>query len=616
MKKVAFFSIILIVLLFITGCAVFNLPFFGGSSGKTDLGEYCSISFLDPKTNEPFTTPITFPASVVIKYEYTGYYPVEDLKMDVIQVVNDRNWLSAENLNPNLATVNFENEEVAGDFVVQTEMRTISKDTVNASKVLHIVDPSPATITEFEFYLTNSATLIPEHANNAFLWMKIEDDESILFSKSILASLNNRSKLYINGRNMNASGFPPESAIISDDGKQVICIALLNIQANNALLNNTPNILEGENDFRFVFEGFNVDGSGLIEKKLNLSAIYPDTTSPDLTVDLKDTQLIPGSIDFKATDEFAIEIYVKDKANESSYKPSGLKDLKWEISGEGGRSLTGTIDFSELDPEDSYNDYIYFRLRESDFESGIYRLKITTEDRNGNKTIYGPKVFMYNVTDFVELDILMEKFEGNMIIDNIFYAGETARFKIDTEESIEIKDWKMIPDVGDKLEEENEMRSAMYRNMNYGNHTISFEGENNGIIYTGSLSFTVNATQGYIPGPTFEIDEAQIDFQNPSLPFPVTINSLIDLSSDSNDVLEGRPRLFQDGTIAPALCMIRDIDTTDSKRQSFKVYVMTPGSTSVLSPILLEDSDRLELTLVAKDVDGNEREYFLMFPNE
>src|SRR6056297_1809165 len=141
MKRVAFFSLFLIVLLFITGCAVFNLPFFGGGSGKTDLGEYCNISFLDPKTNEPFTNPITFPASVVIKYEYTGYYPVEDLKMDVIQVVNDRNWLSAENLNPNLATVNFENEEVAGDFVVQTEMRTISKDTVNASKVLHIVDP-------------------------------------------------------------------------------------------------------------------------------------------------------------------------------------------------------------------------------------------------------------------------------------------------------------------------------------------------------------------------------------------------------------------------------------------------------------------------------------------
>jgi len=611
MKTTAFLFVFLIVVLFISGCAIFNLSFFS-DGGEKDLAEYCKISFLNPNTKQPFTSPITFPASVVIKYEYTGYYPAEELKMDVVQVVNDRNWLSVENLNPKSAMVNFENEESAGDFLVRTQMRTISNDTISATKLLHIIDPFPATITEFEFHLTDSATLIPEHSNNAFLWMKIEDDESILFSKSIVASLNNRSKLYINGRNMNASGFPPESAIVSDDGKQVICIALLNIQANNAVLNNTPNIKEGENDFRFVFEGFNVDGSGLIEKKLKLNAVYPDTTPPEMSVDLKNTLQTPGSVDFSVTDEFAVEIDVKDKADKSSYTPSGLKDLKWEISGEGGRKQTGTIDLSGLDPKDSYHDYIQFRLRESDFESGIYRLKIIVEDRNGNKTNFGPKIFSYNVTNFVELDISMKKIDGNMVIEDIYYAGESARFIVETDKSIAINQWEMIPNVGNKLVEKNEIKAADYLEMNYGNHTISFEGEDKGIIYLGSLSFSVNATQGYIPGPTFEIDEAQIDFQNPGKPFVVTVKSLIDLPSDPMETLEGRVRYYNNGTIAPARAIIKELNATNRKRQSFNCYVTTPEGT----PVYLEGTDRLELTFVAKDAEENEREYFLMFPND
>jgi len=292
--------------------------------------------------------------------------------------------------------VNFVNEESAGDFLVQTEMRTISKDTVNASKLLHIVDPSPATITDFEFYLTENSTLIPNYQNDAFLWMKIKDDESMLFSKSILASFVSKSKLYINGRDMSTSGFPPESAIVSDDGKQIICIAKLNIPEMNQVLQ-TPIILEGENKFRFVFEGFNADGSGFIEKDLILSAGYTDNTPPEIIdYDYVDAGPGIGYMDFSVTDEFSLYLEVKDKGDMfDTFDPSGLDSIAWEVYGENQTPLSDRIDLRYLDKDARYQDYIPIRIRSSNFPSGIYRLLVTIEDRKGNKTVFGPNIVLF-----------------------------------------------------------------------------------------------------------------------------------------------------------------------------------------------------------------------------
>jgi hypothetical protein len=615
MKKVAFLIISLIIIFLITGCAIFNLPFFGGG-GETDLADYCKISFLDPNTKEPFSSPITFPASVVIKYQYNGYYPVEDLKMDVVQVINDRNWLSVENLNPTSAMVNFVNEESAGDFLVQTEMRTINKDTVSASKLLHIVDPSPATITEFEFYLTENSTLIPNYQNDAFLWMKIKDDESMLFSKSILASFVSKSKLYINGRDMSTSGFPPESAIVSDDGKQIICIAKLNIPEMNQVFQ-TPIILEGENKFRFVFEGFNSDGSGFIEKDLMLTAAYTDNTPPEIIdYDYVDAGPGIGYMDFSVTDEFSLYLEVKDKGDMfDTFDPSGLASLTWRISGENQTPISDTIDLTYLAKDALYQEYIPIRIRSYDYPSGIYRLLITIEDRKGNTTTFGPKTFNYNVTSWKEADIKVEKIAGDMGALYTYFAGETLRFSIDSDLTYDSENWSIIPDVGTDFttnaNNNTMIGGAVYRNIKYGDYVVYVEAKKDGIPYYGETSFSVEPSQTYVNQPviTYNVESPS----EPSKLFEVVVDSLIDLPSDPYETLKKKKLVYtKDGHPEPAKVDLFPFEYSDSKQQTFKAMVLTSSG----SPIILDNYDRVELILTAEDIRGNVSEKPFFFSNE
>ncbi len=599
---------IIVSIILLTGCAMLSLPFYGGTSSAIKLSDYCSIAFINPDTGQPFNSPITLPASVVIKYEYTGHYPANSLAVNVVQTANSKQWLGASNLNPKYATVSFIDSTDAGDFIVSSTMTTIDGHTVNASELLHIVDPSPATITDFEFYLTQNATLVPETANNAFLWMKIKDDESILFSKNILASLISKSKLYINGRDMTTSGFPPESAVISDSGKEMICIALLNIQANNAILN-TPVILEGKNEMLFVFEGFNVDGSGLIEKRLTLTAAYPDTKEPKVQTEFISVDPASDPLDFAVTDEFFISIETEDQPEKYGYKPSGLKELTWTVYGESDVIISGTVDLSYLDREAEFTDYIPVRMREYDCESGIYRLKITVEDNNGNVALVGPKTFSYNVTNYKPVDIITEKLSGDMGAIE-YYAGESIRFTIDSDETLSDIQWTSFPAVD--LVANDLLKAADYYNANYGSYEIAVQAVKNGIPYVGSTQLTVKATQSYVAGPVISVNETDIDYTNPSKPFVVTVTTLEEnpLSTDPNDTLkQKRLMYFKDGTYEGAKLEIYPLNYESLYEQTFTCMVLTPEG----SAIVLGSGDRIDLTLGAEDAAGNEREKTFLF---
>jgi hypothetical protein len=611
MKKSIIYPIIVFSIILLTGCAMFNLPFYGGTSTAIKLSDYCSIAFIDPETNQPFNSPITLPASVVIKYEYTGHYPASSLSLNVVQTANQKKWLGASNLNPKYATVSFIDHTDAGDFMVSSTLTTIDGHSVHASELLHIVDPSPATITDFEFYLTQNATLVPETANNAFLWMKIKDEESILFSKNILASLINRSKLYINGRDMTTSGFPPESAIISDSGKEMICIAILNIQANNAILN-TPVIQEGENNMLFVFEGFNVDGSGLIEKRLTLSAAYPDTKAPRVQTEFMSVDPASDPLDFSVTDEFFISLETEDLPEKYGYKPAGLNQLTWTVYGESGVSTSNTIDLSYLDREAEFTDYIPLRMREYGWSSGIYRLRISVEDKNGNVALVGPKTFSYNVTNFKPLDILVEKLSGDMGAIE-FYAGESIRFTIDSDETLNDIQWTSYPEID--LVPNDLLKSADYNEASYGSYEVAVQAVKNGIPYVGSAQLTVKATQSYVAGPVITVDESTIDYTNPSKPFVINVTTLEEnpLSPDPKDTLkQKRLMYFKGGTLEGAKVEIYPQSYESLYEQSFTCMVLTPSG----SPIILGSSDRIDLTLGAEDAAGNEREKTILFSNE
>jgi len=612
---------------------MFNLPFYGGGTNAIKLSDYCSIDFIDPVTGQPFTSPITLNTStaplstitatdttvtdgveVVIKYEYTGHYPAKDLSLNVVQTSNNKQWVSATNLDPKYATVSFIDSTDAGDFIVTSKMTTIDGHAVHASELLHIVDPSPASITEFEFYLTQNATLVPETANNAFLWMKIKDDESILFSKNILASLISKSKLYINGRDMTTSGFPPESAIISDSGKEMICIALLNIQANNPILN-TPVIQEGENNMRFVFEGFNTDGSGFIEKDLKLTAAYPDTKEPKVQVEFKkkeddkyyDVDPAQEPLEFEVEDEFFISIETEDQAEKKGYTASGLKELTWTVYGESPVELSGSVNLEEFE---SYKELIPVRMLERGCESGIYNVKITVEDMNGNVAVVGPKSFSYNITNYIPVDVTMEKIFGDMGAIE-FYAGESVKFTIDSNETLDNIEWSSIPEVD--LVPNDLINSVEYHDMDYGFYEINVQAERNGIPYVGSAQLTVKATQSYIAGPVISVNESEMDYTNPSKPFVVTVTTLEEnpLSSDPKDTLkQKRLMYFNDGTYEGAKLEIYPLDYESVYRQTFTCLVLTPEG----SAIVLDPGDRLELTFGAEDAAGNEKEKTLFFP--
>jgi len=477
------------------------------------------------------------------------------------------------------------------------------------------VDPSPASITEFEFYLTQNATLIPSYPNDAFLWMKIEDDESILFSKSILSSFSGKSKLYINGRDMNTSGFPPQSAIVSDDGKQIICIAKLNIPEINQTLQ-TPIILEGENIFKFIFEGFNVDGSGFIEKELILWASYTDITPPEIVdYDYVDAGPGIGYMDFSVTDEFSLYLEIKDRGdNLDEFAPSGLASLTWEISGENQTPITGTVDLTYLDKNATYRDYIPMRIRASNYPSGIYRLLVNVEDRKGNKTVFGPKTFDYNVTTWKEAEIKVEKMAGDMGALFTYFAGETLRFSIDSNLTYDSETWSIIPEVGADFTSGSAgsiIGGALYRNIKYGDYVVYVEAEKDGIPYYGETALSVEPSQTYVSQPiiTYLVPEPS----EPSKLFEVVVESLVGLPSDPYETLKKKKLVYtKDGHPEPGRVDLFPFEYTESKKQTFKAMVLTSSG----SPIILNNYDRVELILIAEDIRGNVSEKPFFFSTE
>ena len=600
MRKSSFVLLILIIFL-LGGCAIFRLPF-REEKDASELIQYFSLNYINPSTGRVYNQPIKFPATVTLQLGYNGYTSVSGINLSIIKEELEKTFFEAEQLNPNGATVNFFIDEYAGDYIVNTEL-IANNTTALATKLLQIVDTTSASITDFNFYLTQNATLIPNEFNDAFLWMKIEDEESFLFSKKIVTSFVQKSKMYINGRDLTSTGFPPNSAIVSDSGKQVICIAKFSIPLENNTLQ-TPFIFEGQNDFLFVFEGFNSDGSGLIEKKFTLTAAYPDNTAPDLNVNPQPVQPAVGSVDFAVTDEFTLDLSAVDTADKTGYPPSGLKKISWSVHGE-SNSATGVVDLTYLPVDGSYDDIIPIRLREKDFNSGIYRLVVTVEDRNGNQTIYGPKTFSYNLTDYKMVDIKIEKVSGDMGALLTYYAGEDLRFTLDTEESLEDVSFE-IPGV--TLEPEPDINAAYYRNIRYGDYLVSVSAKKNSIPYIGEESFTVQPTPTYNPGPVIEIPE---DPTEPSKPFKVIVKSLTtELYADPIDTLKKKRCIYiKDGNIEPTKVEIFPENYIDLKKQTFKVAVLTVES----SPILLDTADRIELTLEAEDIRGRTRERTILF---
>ena len=592
LRKSIFVFLILIIFL-LGGCAIFRLPFGEEEKNASELIQYCSLNYINPSTGRIYGGEIRFPATVTLKLGYKGYTPVKGINLTVLQEHSGKTVFDAGQLDPYDATVNFVVDDDAGDYIINTELVADNGTTAMATKLLHVVDSTPASITDFEFYLTQNATLIPNELNKAFLWMKIEDDESVLFSKDIVNSFINQSKLYINGRDMSTSGFPPDSAVVSDSGKQVVCIAKLDIQEINPILQ-APIIVEGENSFRFYFEGFNPDGSGLIEKKLQLTASYPDTTPPHI-IDYDYDPNIPGFgfIDFSVTDEFGFHIQAQDKGdNFGEYDPSGLASLKWAVVGE---DISGTIDLSYLSKDAIYEDLIPIQLRKAGLTSGIYQFRVIISDRKGNETVFGPKTFSYDITEFKDVGVEKEKIAGDLDREQ-YIVGDTVRFTLDTDMSFDSVIWSSIPAI---TLEDSVGNSVLYKDIQYGVYVIYVEAEKDGITYYGQEELRVELPDYYVPTIEYTVPSDS----DPSQLFDIRITSVAGLKEDPEEtIIDEELHYTKDGMPAGDLKLdIFPFEYSDKNEQLFKAMITTTSG----SPIVLENNDRIEMILEAEDMEGH-----------
>ncbi|HRW92629.1 MAG TPA: hypothetical protein P5560_06750 [Thermotogota bacterium] len=591
---------LLVVLL--TSCFLFSFPFGGSTStGKPNTEDTKgSFKFLDPQTEQPFSQRLTPPATVLVEFSFNGIFPVTSIEFGAYREDDEKTWIPTSRFaNTRKVQSTFSSGNNAGTFVFEATVTDLYDRMYAYSEKIQVVDTSPPSVTQFDFYPSNAATLIPIEQNQGYVWMELVDEQSAVFSEEIVNSLANHTRSYLDGQDIsNQLSFDPSKIFTTGGNNRVICIAEIEF----------GQMEKGTHLLQMFMGQLNGDEEDFLSFQTVISASFPDTKPPQIS----DVLLSPSEpgldfIDYKIMDETVLFASVKDRAEKVFYEESGIDTLDWVIEGE-GRSASGTL-YAYGVVEKDFTATI--RMRDLGFPDGIYTLSLRATDKNGNIERLDPIFLELGVTQSQELTILVEKISGNTNVLE-YRVGDSLRFWIDTEWTFDADPtWRAIPE--ETLEPEQGL-ATVYQKVPNHDFDITVSAMHNGIPCFGYKHITVVSTpvnEDYIP-PTISFLDASLS--DPSVPFQLRIQDETSLPEEpivSTSVMKYPVSGATDTAIPYGMvAIITPSGSPSTFAQEYNVFLLDPLHGGVPT---LEDGEKIVFSVVAEDENENQTENSLMF---
>ncbi len=599
-RLVVFVILIGLSAVFSTSCLMMVNPMSGSTGSDTDI--YGLFRFFSEQGTQ-VSGPLTPPATFIVDFQYRGRLPVRSLEISAIRSSNEHEWFHQVRGATRHATTLFDSGMNADTFIFYATVTTIGQQIKVYEDIMRIIDTTPPTIVQIDFYLTDHDTLVPNTTNDVYIWIHLHDPETLLFAPDIRNTMERHTRLFVNGR-LVQSFFNPDDIFVTGSANRMIAII------RTALDDLKP----GNNSIHLIMGGFGLHEEQFTEFQTEKTAEYPDHTPPVILFwEAVDTDPGDHIVDFVAFDSFIFRVRARDLPDHPTFPPAGLKEIRWRIDG-GPSAYQGIVDAGGF-VEAEFS--IFMDPRNAGFSDGIYSLRLEVWDKNDNVHYEPPIFFRLGITQSKTVDLLVEKIRGNLLIPE-FRVGDTLRFMPDTDWYLTSPHWGVIPS---SIALTDQGVYALLEDAPMGNHTITLQAHHQGIPVFGRTQITVLATpvsEDAVP-PTIEF--RNLNVSEPGQPFKIVVRDETMLEEDWRDTFVRPPSAImwpagtvdEPGTPYPLLVLFHPDAEYNASRflQVFEIVLndMTMGGI----PPVLRPGDRIVFTVEVKDKRGNTAEKGITF---
>lgn len=462
-----------------------------GSTGTTTTDNTdggFSFFLFDPLSNSTPTTisyhlditDLSATHTVLSKFEYRGRIPVKTTQMWVEW--KDQKYMGNQFFGRD-ATMSFHPPQ-AMTYTFHARVIDRHQRTHLFSRDLKVIHRLPPSISEPIKLIPNDGFFIPGEQNQSFLWMKLYNPYTPIFTDAAIANIRDNTRVYLNYQDITSTFFfNPSQIFFSGFENQMIVLGNTNL----------TNLKLGENRLDFYFGKFHPDETSLASATVYATAVYPDNKPPEiLSIDVHPMQSpTDGFSDFKVLGNFSVYIDVEDQGV-LTYPKAGLREIEIVISS------SFTPDISVTYPIGPGVDRGLFAIPVpmSGSPDGPYNMIVRVRDRaqdlpghdHDNIAYSDPIPFQYGHRPYKTLTIQSEKVSGYLQMDQ-YYVGETIDLSISGDYYLDSISWQPagITPKGDGYK-------AQWANLPIGNWLVEVSAQHHGTDAFGKLPITVHAT--------------------------------------------------------------------------------------------------------------------------
>lgn len=621
-RSVLYMVMCISIVLSLSACAVFNMF----SQSETYVQSSGVFRFLDPDDLQQISfNQLTPPSTALIVFEYEDLLKPEKITIRGFDELRGLQILSAGSSGLSVATAVFRNTDTYGTVTFTSQVERSKylggvEEFHESAYIMDITDPT-VTINCISDYFTISEIANPERTTAVWFEIEITDAEMPVFQNEYeLQQAIDGFRFIINGRSYSPSISSDDLYYLSNLGKRAFFLL------NETFLNPDLFFYPGVNEINAYITG----GNFLINATHDFTIPDPDIRAPEI-LELSPIQgtyeqsTSPG-IDFVVTDHFRITLSAVDRIQSyfsGLYEPSGIDmvslmfykpDNTWEqldVDANGSLEMHRDLEISMGGPA-------------TPWPEGVYSLYAKVIDMNGNESsLERYMTFYFGTTPFLELEI--EAFDIEGIVEDTFYIGDTAVFRILDELSLTNVDWGVIENTisGTAPVPQTPLGQTAYWTdlSDYGRYTVFVNGETVlGKLVYGEKNITIDVTQS----EQLTVELRNEDFSRPFEPFSIVVkDELVGLGpipSVDNIILDYSAEKYASSTV-DITCPL-DIQITQKSGDDAETVKVGDNFTKIeyqviISPLLpsnnyLDSHEEIRVTMEIKNVIGNRREYVLV----
>jgi len=450
MRLILSLSILVVLACLLASCAIFGI--FNQSTPVVEEGLKGFFKFIDPVSHETVSiAQMTPPATFLIQFEYDDLFKPSRIELEGFQEGFSSPLFSSGTMESDVATALFKNSDLYGTVTFVSQVRRseyLGGGIDRYQKSIFIADDSPATVSMdcFSQYFTLSTLAEPQQTTDIWFEIRLHDEQTAVFDSLFELELAVEGFYFIiNGRSYIPTISAGDRFYLYNSGKDAV------ILLREEFVNPGQYFFPGVNEIRVYFSDNHFFDQTFIQFSIN----NPDFTPPDILELSADPNTVEISYtpeyDFVVTDEFVVNLHVKDKIQPylaGLYNPVGIKYVEFAIQDPGGnwtytQPTSGFVGSNTQELEMN----VTMAMKDASgvpLPDGIYSLYARAEDNNGNVSTFERfAVFKFGTTPFVPLEVKAFKRSGTE--SNRFMYGDYAEFQIVDELNLTGLVWSVAP---------------------------------------------------------------------------------------------------------------------------------------------------------------------------